>query len=207
MQKKAIILDLDNTIYPVSSIGDKLFYSLFELIEKSGAYQGNLEEIKNRIMRQPFQVVANDFSFSEDLKEKCLQLLSDLTYDEKMEPFAGYEIVRTIPCKKYLVTTGFTKLQHSKIRQLNIEKEFEGIFVVDPSKTEQTKKDIFKQILTDNHYNPGEVLVIGDDLHSEIKAAKELGINTILYNHAGEQPKVKDQATIHSFEELADYLA
>jgi putative hydrolase of the HAD superfamily len=206
MRKKAIILDLDNTIYPVSAIGDKLFQELFEFIEQSGAYKGSLVEIKNRIMRQPFQLVANDFSFSEKLKEKCLQLLSNLTYDDKMEPFEGYETLRTISCKKYLVTTGFTKLQHSKIKQLDIGKDFEVIFVIDPSKSDLSKKDIFKQILSDNQYEPEDVLVIGDDLQSEIKAAKELGIDAILYNHAGEQPDTKDQKTIRSFKDLAAYL-
>ena len=174
MRKKAIILDLDNTIYPVSSIGDKLFESLFSLIQESGEYQGNFEEIRLRIMRQPFQVVANDFSFSEQLKSDCLALLADLTYEDKMEPFSGYETLKSLPLRKYLVTTGFTKLQHSKIEQLGIGQDFEAIYVVDPSKSELTKKDIFRQLLADNHYQPEEVLVVGDDLHSEIKAAKEL---------------------------------
>ncbi len=157
-------------------------------------------------MRQPFQVVAKDYSFSENLKSKCLQLLSDLTYEDKMEPFESYQIVRTIACKKYLVTTGFSKLQHSKIGQLGIQKDFDTIYVVDPSKSELTKKDIFRQILHDHQYNPEEVLVVGDDLHSEIKAAKELGIETVFYNHNGEQPEVKDQPTIHSFQEIIAYL-
>ncbi len=61
MRKKAIILDLDNTIYPVSAIGDRLFKSLFDLIENSGGYRGDLEEMKTRIKRQPFQIVARDF--------------------------------------------------------------------------------------------------------------------------------------------------
>lgn len=206
MRKKAIILDLDNTVYPVSAIGDKLFQSLFALIEENEAYKGNLEEIKNRIMRQPFQVVAKDYSFSEQLKADCLKLLSTLTYEDKMESFEGYETVRNIPCKKYLVTTGFTKLQHSKIKQLGISKDFKDIFVVDPSQSELTKKDIFQKILAAHQYSPDEVLVIGDDLHSEIKAAKELGIDTVLYNHNGEQPEVKDQKTILSFKELAPHL-
>lgn len=199
-------MDLDNTIYPVSAIGDKLFKSLFALIEESGEYKGNLEEIKSRIMRQPFQVVANDFSFGERLVEACLQLLSELTYEDKIKPFEGYEALKSIPCKKYLVTTGFTKLQHSKIKQLDIDKDFEVIFVVDPSQSELTKKDIFQKILAEHQYTPDEVLVVGDDLQSEIKAAKELGIETLLYNHNGEQPEVKGQATIHSFKELVPYL-
>lgn len=206
MRKKAVILDLDNTIYPVSLIGDKLFKSLFSLIEESGEYKGNFENIKLRIMRQPFQVVANDFSFSERLKSNCLALLADLTYEDKMEPFNGYEILRSIPHRKYLVTTGFTKLQHSKIEQLGIGKDFEAVFVVDPSKSELTKKDIFKQILADNQYKPEEVLVVGDDLNSEIKAAKELGVETVLYNHNSEQPEVKGQKTICTFRDLVPYL-
>jgi putative hydrolase of the HAD superfamily len=55
MRKKTVILDLDNTIYPVHSIGNELFYTLFKLIEESGEYNGNLQEIKNDIMRRPFQ--------------------------------------------------------------------------------------------------------------------------------------------------------
>lgn len=206
MRVKAIILDLDNTIYPVNAIGDKLFKSLFLLIEQSGEFKGDIKEIRGHIMRHPFQVVAHDFSFSDQLITDCLQLLSDLTYEDKMEPFEGYETLRNIPCKKYLVTTGFTKLQHSKIRQLGIVNDFEVVFVVDPSKSILTKKDIFKKILSDNYYNPEDVLVVGDDLHSEIKAAKELGIGTIVYNHNEEQPEAKSERTIHTFKDISPYL-
>ncbi len=58
MKVKALILDLDNTLYPVSAIGNRLFNSLFSLIEESQEFNGNIKEIKNQIMRQPFQVVA-----------------------------------------------------------------------------------------------------------------------------------------------------
>ena len=107
---KAIILDLDNTIYPVSAISDKLFKSLFELIDESGEYTGDFSQLKSEIKRRPFQFVADDFSFSERLKSNCLNLFSDLTYNESMVPFDDYKYVREIPCIKFLVTTGFTKL-------------------------------------------------------------------------------------------------
>jgi FMN phosphatase YigB (HAD superfamily) len=48
--------------------------------------------------------------------------------------------------------------------------------------------------------------VVGDDPHSEIKAAKELGIETVLYNHNREQPELNDQKTIHSFKGITPYL-
>ena len=39
MPKQALILDLDNTIYPVQQIGQDLFCNLFQLISESGEYQ------------------------------------------------------------------------------------------------------------------------------------------------------------------------
>lgn len=201
-RKKAIILDLDNTIYPVSSIGDKLFKSLFQLIRENGEYKGDFDDLKMEIMRRPFQFVANDFLFSEDLKSSCLGLFSDLTYDERMLPFEDYKFVREIPCKKFLVTTGFAKLQNSKIFQLNIKNDFEHIFIIDPIKSDLSKKDIFQKILIDFNYKVEDVLVIGDDLNSEIKAAKDLGIDTVLYDYKLEHPKIENQKIITNFGEL-----
>lgn len=206
MRKKAIILDLDNTIYPVSSIGDKLFKTLFELITESGEYTGDLNEIKFEIMRRPFQFVADDFSFSERLKSDTLKLFLDLTYNEKMEPFEDYKYVSEIPCKKFLVTTGFTKLQNSKIFHLNIKNDFEGIFIIDPIRSKLTKKDIFQKILIENDYKADEVLVVGDDLNSEIKAANDLGIESVLYDRKPEHISIQNQKRITNFRDLQPFL-
>ena len=200
--KRAIIFDLDNTIYPVSSIGDKLFKSLFQLIVENGEYVGNLDEVKGEIMRRPFQFVADDFSFSENLKSECLKLFLELTYDEHMEPFEDYKYVRKLPCMKFLVTTGFTKLQNSKVQHLNIENDFLEIYIIDPIQSKLTKKDIFQKLLIDYRLKTHEVIVVGDDLNSEIKAANDLGIDTILYDRESKHTDIENQKTISSFKEL-----
>jgi len=200
--KRAIIFDLDNTIYPVSSIGDKLFKSLFQLIVENGEYTGDFDEIKREIMRRPFQFVADDFSFSENLKSECLELFLDLTYDEHMEPFDDYKYVRQLSGMKFLVTTGFTKLQNSKILQLNIENDFLEIYIIDPIQSKLTKKDIFLKLLIDYRLNVHEVLVIGDDLDSEIKASNDMGIDTILYDRESKHTGIENQKTISSFKDL-----
>jgi len=206
MRKKAIILDLDNTIYPVSSIGDRLFKSLFSLILESGEYSGEFEQIRFEIMRRPFQFIANDFSFSESLKADCFKLLSDLTYDEKMQPFDGYETLLTVPCRRFLVTTGYTKMQHSKIKQLGIENDFEKIFIIDPDQSTLTKRDIFEKILADNNFGVEDVLVVGDDLNSEILHAKALGIETVLYDYLSQFQESEDQNVIRNHKDLHRYL-
>lgn len=185
MKKKAIIFDLDNTIYPVSSIGEKLFDDLFRLIEEDGRFSGDFDNIKDSIQKKPFQAVAKEFHFDDELTAKALEALSDLEYNDVIEPFDDYLVTRGIDRLKFLVTTGFTKLQWSKIRRMGLEKDFEACFVVDPAMTDRTKKHIFAEIMEEYKLQSEDVLVIGDDIQSEIKAGKELGIDTVLYDHKG----------------------
>jgi putative hydrolase of the HAD superfamily len=206
MQKKAIIFDLDNTIYLVSSIGDRLFQSLFSIITESGEYSGDLDKMKAEIMRRPFQYIAEEFEFSEKLKSACLDHLKHLTFDSTINPVENYETIRDFSCLKFLVTTGFTTLQNSKIEQLGIENDFEKIFIIDPSETAKTKRDIFKKILIDYELKLDEVLVVGDDLNSEIKSAKELGIESVLYDFKSVYSNTENPKVIRNFSELNQYI-
>jgi putative hydrolase of the HAD superfamily len=206
MPKQALFLDLDNTVYPVISIGEKLFQPLLALLEQSNELSSNLAQIKTEIMRRPFQWVAKEFDFKDNLKMQCLNLLSDLTYNEPISPFADYQFIKELNCSKYLITTGFSKLQWSKINQLNIQNDFKAIFVIDPSYSDLTKKDIFQKIMLENNYINQDILVVGDDLQSEIKAAQELGIEAILYLHQQPLPESENQKTIHHFKALQSYF-
>ncbi|WP_018615045.1 HAD family hydrolase [Segetibacter koreensis] len=202
MSKKAIIFDLDNTIYSVHSIGDKLFATLFQLIIESGKHDNDIDAIKDDIMRKPFQVVAAHYSFSDELTQKGIDLLKNLTYRGPIKPFSDYQEVKHLPAEKFLVTTGFLKLQQSKIERMGIEKDFKEIHIVDPATSGKTKKDVFADVLKRNKYNFSEVLVVGDDPHSEIKAAKELGIEAVLYDKNNYQPATTSVKKIVDFKEL-----
>jgi putative hydrolase of the HAD superfamily len=205
MTKKAIIFDLDNTIYPVASIGAHFFEPLFNLIANSGE-RFDMEAIRELVQRKPFQYVAEKFGMSQPLRENAMNLLSELTYDKPMQPYSGYEQLRALSLRKFLVTAGFTNMQFSKIRQLGIEKDFEAVYIIDPLIGGDTKKSKFADIMSINSFKPGEVLVIGDDYNSEIQAAKELGIEAILYDSLGLFSEVKDVPRITSLEELPDLI-
>ena len=206
MHKKALILDLDNTLYSVQSIREPLFAPLFELIRQDGSHERNMENIKKELMQRPFQAVAKDYQFSEKLTSKGVSYLSQLTYKGPIEPFEDYRHLHGLPVEKFLVTTGFPKLQQSKIEGMKIAKDFKEIHIVDPSTSEQTKKDVFADIMERHGYTPSEVLVVGDDLLSEIKAAQDLGIDAVLYNKQHVQAATSFPITISSFEQLRDFL-
>jgi putative hydrolase of the HAD superfamily len=203
--KRAIILDLDNTIYPVSSIADHLFEKLFALLdENSGKINyGDLAAAKDDLTRRHFHLVADKFNFNPELKALGINLLSNMEYDLPMQPFEDYRHIQGANIQKFLVTTGFTKLQWSKIKMMEIEADFAEIHIVDPEKSNQTKKDVFADILKRYNYAAEDVLVIGDDPESEIKAATELGIDTFLFDP---ELKHKDAVVTYRAIDLRDAL-
>ena len=203
-----LILDLDNTIYPVSSIGDRLFAPLFELLKlpEYNLPETTLADAKRQIMRIPFQKVADQFKFPAELTHRALELLRGLTYDEEMTYFNDYELIRELDTMKFLLTTGFKNLQESKIRSLGIENDFTEIVVIDPDKSEMTKKDAMVRIMDEYKLRATDLLVVGDDPESEIKAAKELGIASFLLDTKSIYPNSQADFNGKSLKEVLNYI-
>jgi putative hydrolase of the HAD superfamily len=206
MKKKAIIFDLDNTIYSVYSIGETLFAPLFELIEQDGTQTQHMNRIRDEVMRRPFQHIANDYQFSGELTRKSIKLLKQLVYSAPIEPFEDFAVVRQLPVDKYLVTTGFLKMQQSKVDRMGLQKDFREIHIVDPSTSGKTKKEVFAEIILRHQYAEEDVLVIGDDLQSEIKAAQELGIEVVWYDKYERYEPVPGLNKIASYQQLLALL-
>ncbi len=181
--KRALILDLDNTIYPVSSIADNLFEQFFNMLDQDPDIDSSIiHDARLEITRRPFQHVADDFNFSPALKNRGIELLKSITYEGPIQPYADYHHIQKIDLDKFLVTTGFTNLQNSKVKQLGLAGDFKEIHIVDPEISPKTKKDIFQDLMDKYGYQPADLLVIGDDPQSEIKAAQALNIDTFLYD-------------------------
>ncbi len=141
------------------------------------------------------------FGFSPQLTQACIDLQETLEYTKPIAPFEDYALTRALPGDRFLVTTGFDKMQRSKIRQLGIEDEFTEIHIVNP--TLSSKKEVFAGILRRYGYNPQEVLAVGDDPESEIAAANALNMRTVLYDP--QDTHNQDEATyrIRHYSELA----
>ena len=194
--KKALILDLDNTIYPVSSISEDLFADLFAILDQHAEIinaddANKVGKIKDEMTRRPFQHIADEFSLHSEVRNKMEDQLRNMTYDHPMRPFEDYRHVRAIELDKFLVTTGYSKLQWSKVKMLGIENDFKHIHIVDPDVNSKTKKDVFAEIMQTYDYAADDLLVIGDDPESEIRAATALGIDTFLYDPANRYPDVQ----------------
>lgn len=182
MTKKALIFDLDDTIYPIKPYADAMFASLYDVIRENVTEQV-FEGVKEDLLTTPFQKVADRYHFSENLKTEGMRVARHIVFEGEMTPFEDYLPLRELQIEKFLVTAGYTRFQKSKIKQLNLQHDFREVFIPDPAKSDLEKVDIFKQILVKYQYEPKDVLVIGDNPEAEIAAAKSLGIETYLYDY------------------------
>ena len=85
---------------------------------------------------------------------------------------------------------------------MQLQTDFREIHIIDPSTTDKVKKDLFTDIISRHHYNKADVLIVGDDLNSEIKAAKELGVDAVLYDKLNMYKEEKSVTRITDFAEL-----
>ena len=123
-----------------------------------------------------------------------------------MDYFEEYEDIKRLQTDKFLLTTGFKKLQASKIKSLKIESDFKEIFIVDPDYSTFTKKDMMMQIMDKYRLKKEELLVIGDDPESEIKAANELNIDTYLVDADGKHSSGLSTYSAKNLKDVIKYL-
>lgn len=198
MKKKAIVYDLDNTLYPVAAIGEKIFKPVFDLLDLQDSHKHHVHEIKAAMMKTPFRLVAQRFGLSDELTQQAIAIQEETVFNDAIATFEDYPEIKTIEADRYLVTTGFLKMQMSKIKQMGIDADFKEIHVVDPTKS--SKKEVFEDIMKRHGYTVAEMLIVGDDVESEIKAANELGIETVLYNKDG----ITDPAATYSIKHFSE---
>ena len=207
MSIKALIVDLDDTIFPTNSIDKNLIKPFFNKLEEANDVLSMQEftKAKEALWKRPFHEVAASFAFSDKMIFEGLETLNGMEFNLRIKPFDDYQYLRAIGKDQYLVTTGIRKLQMAKIEALGISGDFKEIFIDDPTVEAGGKLRVFKSILERYGYWSEELLVIGDNAESEIKAGQILGMHTLWINRS-EEGNCAGNDRIKSFSEIAERL-
>jgi putative hydrolase of the HAD superfamily len=186
---RAIIFDLDNCLSAADEPGKELLEPVFDAIRRvnHGRLSDKaLAEAFSDCWRQPLDWVAKKHGFTEDMLSAGWAMSVGL---EVATPMRGYADLSTMPelqVLRFLVTSGFRRLQESKIKALGFERLFTAIYVDAIDEADRKgKQSIFEGILNDFRLKPEEVLVVGDNPDSEIEAGNRLGITTVQVLRAG----------------------
>ena len=207
---KAVIFDLDNCLSPGREVPERIYQPGFDAIR--AANDGHLsEEQLERAFEDAWRLAIDDVGerhgFSDAMHEAAMKAFGEVMMDEPMRGYGDLHLLREIPTRRFLVTSGFRRLQESKIRALDVADLFDGIVIDaidEPGR--RGKEGIFRDILREEGLAPEEVLVVGDNPDSELAAGERLGCRTIQILRPGVHRAERAWRYIHTLGDLVKIL-
>lgn len=203
---KAIIFDLDNCLAAADEMGRELLAPAFEAIRDANrgtVTDSTLLDAFEECWRSPFDYVATKHGFSEEMRVAGWRALVQTEVTGTMRGYGDIGVLAQLPVQRFLVTSGFFRLQQSKINALGIAPLFAGIHIDAIDQPDRLgKQALFSRILETHALKKSEVLVVGDNPSSEIEAGNRLGLTTIQILRPGVSRTRTARHHIRTLEEL-----
>jgi putative hydrolase of the HAD superfamily len=229
MRYQHLFFDLDHTLWDFDSNSREALHDIYHSLSLADAgvydfdlfhklYLGHNERLWDRY-RKGFMKV-------EELRWKrmALSLLEFKNGDEalarkmavefleilptKQELFPGtIEVLSYLTEKKYLlhlITNGFEKTQHHKLKTAGIDIFFREVITSEGSNSLKPHPEIFDYALKKTGALKKESIMIGDTPDVDILGAREAGIDQVYVNHTGKNEAVDATYTIYSLKELME---
>lgn len=190
---KAIILDLDDTLYDcsgtlivqgrrqvakmiarlVNCTEEKAYLLQLEIEEKYGTKTNIYEKIvilynlpgqyTKELLEEFIHVDLSHITLFPDVIDTLIQLKAH-----------GYKLI--------LVTSGERQIQKKKVDILGLSTYFDDILIADRNYARE-KKDCFLDIIQQYNLKPEEVICVGDKIDDELSAGKFFGMFTVMFEH------------------------
>lgn len=171
---------------------------------------GHIQQQELRIKRMRMALL--DFKIADEvLAEKMnVQFLELLPSRTNLFPHC-IEILDYLTNKNYhlhLITNGFEKTQHSKLKYSGLSGYFKEVITSEGSNSLKPKKEIFDYAFQKTNATPGESIMIGDTIDVDILGAVNAGIDQVHVNHLTNKPDLVNGKlptyTVYSLKELEE---
>ena len=205
---RAAVFDLDNCLAAADEAGEALFAPAFDAIRAvSRLSEDQLSAAFADMWRHALDHVARTHHFSDEMLQAGWRAFRNLEVTQPLRGYPDLWEIEKLPLARFLVTTGFRRLQESKIAALGIARLFDGIEVdaIDEP-PRRPKQQRFADIAARHGWQPAEVLVVGDNADSEIAAGRALGMPTVQTLRPGVPPAANAQWRIGNFAELSKLM-
>ena len=117
------------------------------------------------------------------------------------------EVLDYLVQKKYelhLITNGFEKTQHSKLKYSGISHYFIEVITSEGSNSLKPHKEIFNYAMQKAKADAAHSIMIGDDPEVDIKGAMNAGIDQVFVNHIEKKIDFIPTYEVNSLEQLKD---
>jgi hypothetical protein len=81
------------------------------------------------VLAAPAGLVAAKYGFTQDMTEAAWQIFVKTEIKQPMHGYDDLAVLSELPVERFLVTSGFRRLQESKIRALNFQALFTAVFI------------------------------------------------------------------------------
>lgn len=217
-----ILFDADNTLYDFNYASKKAFialcknlkidntednYSIYHKHNGNVWHQFELNKMSAEELRwKRFKLFFEELNLSHDPHKANSYYLNAMVENTRMVNHAR-KIIHLLK-KEYnlsIITNGLKEVQRSRIQKSKLTPIFEEIIVSDEigfAKPSSAYFDYTHQKI--GKPNKNKVLVVGDNLNSDIKGGLDFGYHTCWYNHNKITPcdTVKPHFTINKLPEL-----
>jgi putative hydrolase of the HAD superfamily len=152
-----------------------------------------------------------DFKIADDklAGEMNVRFLDLLPTRTLLFPYT-IEILQYLQTRGYqmhLITNGFEKTQHSKLKYSGLDIFFKQVITSEGSNSLKPKKEIFEYAFRKTGALPGQSIMIGDTIDVDILGAVNAGIDQVHVNHLTKEPIAVTENklptyTVYSLKEL-----
>ena len=228
-QYRHLFFDLDHTLWDFEANAratlEELYHSL--QLEQRGVNDFNLfhknylihneklwEKYRKGFIKQEelrtkrMSLALLDFKIADEAltKEMGVRFLDLLPTRTILFPYAK-EILKYLAGKNYelhLITNGFEKTQHSKLKHSGLDEFFKEVITSEGSNSLKPNKEIFDYALARSGATKEQSIMLGDSIEVDIIGAKEYGMDQVYINHLGVEPSIKPTYTVTTLKELEE---
>lgn len=178
---RAAVFDLDHTLFDPRTLPRALFGELEAGLRAFAAGRVPavvLDAALADVWRHPFDRVVARHRLPEAVSTAWHEALCAVEVTVPLTPYpdvaAGLE---QLSLRRFLLTTGFRRLQESKLRHLGLTALFVAVYIdaLDPPGP-VGKRALLERLLAEHRLSPSEVVVVGDRADDELSAALALGM-------------------------------
>jgi putative hydrolase of the HAD superfamily len=168
--------------------------------------KGYIKQDELRVKRMWLSLL--DFKIVDDelCRKMSVQFLDLLPTRTILFPYTK-EILAYLTDKGYflhLITNGFEKTQHSKLKHSGLDIFFREVITSEGSNSLKPNKEIFDYALEKTGALLSESIMIGDTLEVDILGAKNAGMDQVFVNHLKIVSEENPTYMVHSLQELED---
>jgi putative hydrolase of the HAD superfamily len=106
----------------------------------------------------------------------------------------------------HLITNGFEKTQHSKLKHSGLDHYFKNVITSESSNSIKPQREIFEYALEQAGAVVEESIMIGDTLDVDIAGAMGIGMDQVHVNYNGDEQDITPTYTIRTLKELEQIL-